>query len=285
MGAWDGWWDGGWDGSWGAQPRAAAGNWRRWREGEDRNWQQRMEVSGDESSFSGRKINAVQIGLGTFGTVIQNLIGSHEEWDPIVGWLMEVVSERNPRRFQGVAVEPVREHIERLRKQAANQLPHFRLVQAAIGEDDVEDVEMTVLTKTAHDKLLASVPPDVQQQLARDLVYIRNMSCVGGPHPGFDLCRQKAWRKFGVDICLEPFRTSVWSYGRLARSLDFCGCELFIVDAEGHDTQILRSMIQHCSEEEMYGRCAWPDVVVFESAGLCDSKEGAGPGGARGRSR
>ena len=47
-----------------------------------------------------------------------------------------------------------------------------------------------------------------------------------------------------------------------------------MIDAEGHDAQILRSMIEHCFEEEDAGRNAWPDVIVFEMAGHCDYKEG-----------
>mmetsp|Transcript_109764 Transcript_109764/g.321347 ORF Transcript_109764/g.321347 Transcript_109764/m.321347 type:complete len:368 (-) Transcript_109764:74-1177(-) len=272
---------------WGGQPRAAAGNWRRWREGwsgagdawdscpsTSSGYGDRTHSADDGGGFSGAKINAVQIGLGTFATIIQNLVGRRDEWDPIIGWLLQAVSETDPQRFRGVAVEPVSEHVKRLRKQAANALPQLRLVQVAIGEDEAEDAELHVLTQAAHDQLLASVPPHERGQLAADLIYLRNMSCVDGPHPSFHQCREKALRKFGIDLSLEPFRTSVWSYGRLASSLDFCGCELLVVDAEGHDAKILRSMITHCREEEARGRCAWPDIVVFESAGLCDSKEG-----------
>merc|ERR1712087_535947 len=52
------------------------------------------------------------------------------------------------------------------------------------------------------------------------------------------------------------------------------GCELLLIDAEGHDTRILRSMIAHCQEQEKRGRDAWPHVMVFESAGICDASEG-----------
>merc|ERR1712113_1210280 len=36
------------------------------------------------------------------------------------------------------------------------------------------------------------------------------------------------------------------------------------------------SMIQYCKEEESYGRSAWPDVIAFETCGICDKKEGPG---------
>lgn len=219
-------------------------------------------------------MNAVQIGLGTFGTIVQNLAGRPDEWDAVVGWLLESTSETRPEHFRGVAVEPVPEHVERLSRQADGTLPHLRLVQAAVGEEEAEGSEVLVLTQAAYDGLLESVPPHQRKGLAYDLVYLRNMSCVDGPHPTFDDCWRKAWRNYGVDVCLEPLRTDVWSYSRLAESLDFCGCELLLIDAEGHDAQILRSMIRHCQEQEALGHTAWPDVVVFESAGLCDRKEG-----------
>ena len=79
---------------------------------------------------------------------------------------------------------------------------------------------------------------------------------------------------------MEPHRTDVWTFERLARRLNFGGCELLIVDAEGHDAQILRSLIRHCRGEELLGRWAWPDVIDFETAGHCDVKEAAGAEGA-----
>ena len=54
----------------------------------------------------------------------------------------------------------------------------------------------------------------------------------------------------------------------------FCGCEVLLVDAEGSDTKILRSMIVHCEDVERRGANAWPDVVQFETMGHCDQREG-----------
>jgi len=217
----------------------------------------------------------VQIGLGTFGTIVQNLVGGPDDFDNTVGWLMESTSESRPERFRGAAVEPVAEHLERLRK-LAPRLPQVRFVHAAIGDVDADGMEIHVLTQVAHDELMSSVPEEKRKALARDLLYLRNMSCVGAPHPCFDLSRRRAQKKYGIDISLEPLRTDVWSYGRLARRLDFRGCELLLVDAEGHDTKILRSMIEYCREEEAGDAAVWPDVIAFESAGHCDRVEGSG---------
>merc|ERR1719277_2421825 len=133
------------------------------------------------------------------------------------------------------------------------QLPQVQLVQAAMGEEDAEDAEIHVLTPETYRALLEAVPQNMRRHLEMDLDYVRNMSCVGREHPTFNLSRKLAWQRYGVDICLKPLRTDVWSYGRLAKALDFCGCEVLLIDAEGHDTKILRSLIWHCRDEEKRG--------------------------------
>ena len=39
-----------------------------------------------------------------------------------------------------------------------------------------------------------------------------------------------------------------------------------MIDAEGHDTRILKSLLQHCEEDPR----AWPQVIQFETMGHCD---------------
>ena len=60
--------------------------------------------------------------------------------------------------------------------------------------------------------------------------------------------------------------TDVWSYGRLAKTLNFVGCEVLMIDAEGHDTRILKSLLRHCEEDAR----AWPQVIQFETMGHCN---------------
>ena len=225
--------------------------------------------------FGGRKLHAVQIGLGTFATFVQNFAGRRSDWDLSVDWLVQSTSERTSEQFRAVAVEPVREHIERLRPLLV-ALPNVQLVQKAIGERDAEGNDIFVLTQQACKALLQAVPKRRRRKLAGDLSYLRNMSCVGEVHPLLERCREHAWNQYGVDIQMEPQRTDVWSYARLAASCDFCGCEVLLVDAEGHDAEILRSVIRHCRERGEQGQCAWPDLIVFESMGHCDQKEGPG---------
>ena len=231
--------------------------------------------------FGGARIHAVQIGLGTFGTFIQNLAGNKSDWDSTTHRLLRSTSEASCENFNGVAVEPVRDHVLRLRP-LLSSLPGVRVVQTTLGQVDQLDGEedIYVLTAEAHAMLLENVPSCLREQFSQELVYLRTMSCVGKEHPFIREFRSRALDDYGVDIPMEPIPTDVWSYGRLADCCDFCGCELLLIDAEGHDVEILRSMIKHCREREAQNECAWPDLIVFETMGHCDRHEGSGAEGA-----
>merc|ERR1712048_1150337 len=64
----------------------------------------------------------------------------------------------------------------------------------------------------------------------------------------------------------------IWTWAKLATTFNFAGCELLVIDTEGYDTKILRSMIAHCREHTN----DWPDVIQFETMGHCDRHEGLG---------
>ena len=49
-----------------------------------------------------------------------------------------------------------------------------------------------------------------------------------------------------------------------------------IVDAEGHDTAVLCSMLAHCKERLRNGLYELPNVIQFETMGHCNKKEGFG---------
>ncbi|CAE8629232.1 unnamed protein product [Polarella glacialis] len=82
-----------------------------------------------------------------------------------------------------------------------------------------------------------------------------------------------AWiyERYGLEARMVPQRVEKWSYGSLARKLNFSGCQVLLVDAEGHDASILRSMLHHCrnSAHEL------PELIQFETRGHCDNIEGS----------
>jgi hypothetical protein len=232
-------------------------------------------ISIEEKGFDAQHLHAVQVGLGTFATVMQNLVGSRDEWDPMIGWLLESTSEWRPEYFRAVALEPVAEHVSRLRRDLSSTMPSVALLQVALGEH-VALEEVYVFTEDAYTVAVAAVPNDQQEEVGKQLTYLRNMSCVGSPHPDFLRIRGELWYKFGIDVMMEAKHTHVWTYQQLVRNLNFKGVELLIIDAEGYDTMILRSVIDHCRTQEADGSWEWPDVIVYETLGHCDRKVGMG---------
>ena len=220
--------------------------------------------------FGRKRVNFVQVGLGTFGTFMQNLVG--DEKDCCIDWLLGACSEKSRDKITGIAVEPMPEHIDSLRP-VASQLPGIKLVQVAIGEEDASS-DLYAISSSMCEVALKSAQPCQLKVFEEELLYIRNMSCVGAEHHDIEGMRQHFSSTYGVSVKLEPIQIQVWSYVRLARELDFCGCEVLLIDAEGYDCQILRSMVNHCKKEDQCGREAWPNVVQFETMGHCDRREG-----------
>ena len=98
------------------------------------------------------------------------------------------------------------------------------------------------------------------------------MSTVGKARPLLaDCCRQLS-EKYGVMLAPICRHVDIWSYDKLAWNLNFVGCEVLMIDAEGHDAQILRSVIRHCKKTPR----AWPRLIQFETQGHCDTLEGCG---------
>lgn len=223
--------------------------------------------------FDGRTVNVVQVGLGTNATFIQN-IGAPEEWDRSIHWMMRCVSEQRPGSITGIGVEPVEEHVQNLQRGPALKAPGVAVVCAAIGESDTRGVEVHALARKNHDDLLQRVQPCEREDLRRYLQYLQNMSCVGEAHPDFFHQQRFLHRQYGVWVDLDRVQTDVWTWAKLRWQLNFGGCELLIVDAEGNDAAVLRSMLAHCKERQRCGVSEWPNVIQFETMGNCDKLEG-----------
>lgn len=145
-------------------------------------------------------------------------------------------------------------------------------MQVAVGEREVWGAEVRVFGLAARDALLRQVPSNLREKLARDLEYILNMSCVGGEHPWVPDLIRKISNEYQLTVDVERRTSDIWSWSRLVEACNFRGCEVLLIDTEGHDAQILRSMIQHCRRDPE----AWPDVIQFETMGHCDQLEGRG---------
>ena len=114
-----------------------------------------------------------------------------------------------------------------------------------------------------------------KQLLAYDaaVLYLRNMYCVGQVHPYARQCKNAIGTDFGVSIPTERVHVAGITYGDLHSMLNCSGTELLIIDAEGHDCRILRSMIDYCTNRD---ESAWPAIIHFETQGICDVVDGDG---------
>ena len=223
--------------------------------------------------FDGRRVHIVQIGLGTNSTFIQNFASSRD-WDKGLDWILQIVSDVSPECLTGVAVEPASEHVESLLPWVRQSLPCVALVQQAIGDMDGNS-RLFKWPKHKHQALIRQVPSWQRCGLEWSLSYLLNMSCVGQQHPDMQHYLDSIRRNYGVQLDLEQDDVGVWTWSRLAQKLNFNGCEVLIVDTEGFDARILRSMIKHCSARERASSGdAWPYVIQFETQGHCDKLEG-----------
>eukprot|EP00416_Gambierdiscus_australes_P036649 CAMPEP_0171105732 /NCGR_PEP_ID=MMETSP0766_2-20121228/63315_1 /TAXON_ID=439317 /ORGANISM="Gambierdiscus australes, Strain CAWD 149" /LENGTH=321 /DNA_ID=CAMNT_0011566663 /DNA_START=11 /DNA_END=973 /DNA_ORIENTATION=- len=211
--------------------------------------------------FDQKRLNMLQIGLGTFGTFVQNLTCPSEIY-PNVSWLLEASSDSSPGLL-AVGVEPVPEHIGRLRP-LLQHLPRACLVQAAVGRRN-QTVDVHAITRDSYEKYTQTVRPAELKMFDDMVLYLRNMSCVGQAHPEFGRFSMQLEARCGVKVEPQPIQARAVTYGVLARVLRFSGVEVLLVDAEGCDCRILQSMIDHCTQWDNIK--AWPDVIQFETMG------------------
>lgn len=220
-----------------------------------------------KTDFNGERVHMVQIGLGNFKTFFQYLTGNEYSYD--LSWLLWATGfkRRAPiAKFKGVAVEPVKKLVKGLEAYTA-ELKESALVQVAIGKEEANDCPVYVVDLEG---CLAKVNGKrKKKRLRRDLATLCNMSSVGGAHPEFEIHRQHLLLRYGVEpeFTLEP--TDVWSYSHLSKALNFSGCQVLLIDAEGYDTSILRSLVEHCRKVP----AAWPGLIQFETMGHCDKRE------------
>jgi len=219
-------------------------------------------------NFRGARLHFVQIGLGTNSTFIQNAAGDSWEWDKGCDWLLQAASETRRHKVRGVAVEPVSELVDKLRG-PAEHLPYVELVQVAMGEHEIWGEDVSVLSLKERDMLLQQVPQSQRENLKHDLEYILNMSSVGAVHPWVPGLLDNIHNDYHIKVDVEKRRSDVWTWERLSKQCMFHGCEVLLIDTEGYDTQILRSLITYC----MSWPDAWPDLIQFETMGHCDRKE------------
>ena len=222
-------------------------------------------------NYEGDEIQFVQIGMGTHTTFAQNLGGDPIDWSPIVASLIDTLSERRPNHVRGVCAEPIPDIVKKLEHTIRN-LPYVCLLKAAIGEFDRQNETILSLTAERCREVMEEMPANKLTSLDRKLQYYENMASLNKDESWWDETCKQLEKEY--DILVAPMKNEIdiWSYETLASSLNFVGCEVLLIDAEGHDAQILRSVIRHCKKRTN----AWPKLIQFETQGHCDDLEGRG---------
>lgn len=215
----------------------------------------------------GSRAHVVQVGLGDNRTFLHDWGGS----DRNLGWVLSAVSR--DRDFCGVAVEPVWKHLDAAYKLAKDSGydSNVALVRAALGEYTGRTLMYRV--DELSPKELQRLDPAAREDYEMKMSYLRNMSCV---EELSDWLRENhQWleerlRPLGVHLPITEDVVPLWTWERLVEQLGFKGCEVLIIDTEGFDVEILRSLAKYCAyrPEEL------PWVIQFESNGLCNARAG-----------
>ena len=225
-----------------------------------------------EPNFGGTPIQFVQIGLGTNRTCIQNLYSKDVSTScPEIEWLLSATTERRPDHIKGLSVEPIMAHAEVMRSFVVDN-PNMSVLQVAVGEYVTPSVEIWNLDPSTVPSILESVSDDDRDTVASKLEYILNMSCVCRTHPLIETQLPTLWLDYAVDLKLSQSVADLWTWSKLVSKCNFRSCEILLVDAEGYDTQILRSVVAHCRQNPN----SWPGLIQFETMGHCDELEGYG---------
>ena len=199
----------------------------------------------------------VEIGTSYWGT-----LSGGEIWS----WLPDVCYPR------GVAVEPVREYLAKLRKkvkrnkQKRDWFVDVKFVNAAIG-------------KTSKCSILYLIPPKMLKELGQLKCpwyngngercrvpvawYAPSMSSVGEPHP------ELVWMLECINkVALLSFRKiRMFSWGDLCRRVGLVSVDVVKIDAEGMDCEIVASLLEHCHDHP----AGYPRIIMFEANDLSDS--------------
>lgn len=215
----------------------------------------------------GRRAHVVQVGLGDNRTFLHDMVAvRRQEYHTGVGWLLNACSEGD---ICGVAVEPVWEHFEAAHELAKeNRLRNVALVQAALGEYSGRTAIYRV--QEPEKSQLDWLDEDDREDYETQMSYLRNMSSVEAKSKHLHYFHQRLEQKFKLTVPIQEDRVPLWTWTNLVDQVGFRGCELLLIDAEGFDVEILRSMAYHCQRR----REELPWVIQFESNGLCNARAG-----------
>lgn len=221
--------------------------------------------------YEGRSVHVLQIGLGTFGTFLHH----DQYW---LDMLLEASSKGATDELCAIGVDPVEESAGPLERIAMDEASNNRcsIMLAAVGDEELDRVSLWCLPHMARQSLreeLVGRGVDTVTKAAVDkqMAYMENMSSIHSAHP--DFAHSVEWVRHMSHTpmpLIEERAVPMHSFASILAHYNASSCELLLIDAEGGDCAVLRSMIQACSDGVVR---SWPKVIRFETRGHADVME------------
>ena len=215
-------------------------------------------------NFRGNQVHVLQIGLGTFGTFLH-----------VDALWMRVILEASTCEPEcpllGIGVDPVEESVG-LHELHDESRVHASIILGAVG-DRHSTVDLFCLPRDARISLrkeLRHHTLEVRELCDREMAYLENMSHIGFSNEQFDSSIEYIRSLSNTKMSLKERRkVQLYTFDDVLNQSNASGCEILVIDAEGGDCAILRSMLAACQSHCF----AWPRVIRFETRGHGDVKE------------
>ena len=218
--------------------------------------------------FQGNLVHVLQIGLGTNNTFLDDTC-----WG--TAFFVNASSHEPGEQLRGIGVDPLEECVLPLRSVAKKKkMDQISMVLGSVGEfaglGTVFCVPGNIRTAIQAEMDERSVEPSVREEVEREIMFLENMSSMDAPLPEFDFYVDYIRCLSGIGVSmLEQRAVHRHTFQDILKMHQAGGCQVLLVDAEGSDCAILRSMMHTCKRGEM----PWPWVIHFETCGHCDTKE------------
>lgn len=219
-------------------------------------------------TFGGQLVHLLQIGLGNFATFLQK----DADWlDVLAG----ASSLARGEALRAIGVDPVEECVGPLERMALG-MEGASVVLAAVCEEAGLG-KLICLPRGARWQVQEElqekkVDHKTRAEVDSNLALMENMSCMDVLHSDFVDRMEYIQELSGLTTNLVEERSiSCYTFRGLLQMHDASGCEVLIVDAEGSDLAVMRSVIDACSN----GPYPWPRVLCFETMGHANNREHA----------
>ena len=225
----------------------------RWWYHEKRSWDTRPNPS--------QYYDFIEVGTADWGTIAHYCAGYEKLASPMGAQIWSSLEDL--QWVQGLAIDPVREHLEVL-----PDLPRLHKVEAAMdeiyGEDrfffvsksDIEQHQGNYWHPFSDEAW--SWPVDVFD-------FAGSLGSLGKPHPNLEYMLRNIGR---LDL-LQNRDVQVFDWGTLCDKYDVRSVDVIQLDCEGRDCAILRGMLRHCDSHPQ----ALPRVILFEANHLTPETE------------